>query len=114
MKKVISILVLNSFTHDNRVLNENLSLLNNGYKSIVVAQYDEKLPQHEFISGIEVFRLKLLTKNWPKNLFFKIIKYLEFVVRFLCRFRDADIYLCNDIEALPLGFLVKLLFNTSV
>lgn len=111
MKKVISILVLNSFTHDNRVLNENLSLLNNGYKSVVVAQYNEKLPQHEFISGIEVFRLKLLTKNWPKNLFFKIIKYLEFMLRFLQMFNDADIYHCNDIEALPLGFFVKFLFN---
>jgi glycosyltransferase involved in cell wall biosynthesis len=114
MKKVISILVLNGFTHDNRVLNENLSLLKNGYKSVVVAQYDEKIPQHEFISGIEVFRLKLLTKNWPKNIFFKIIKYLEFIVRFLLQFNDADVYHCNDIEALPLGFLVKLLFNTSV
>ena len=111
MKKVVSVLVLNNFTHDNRVLNENLSLLKNGYKSVVVAQYDEKLPQHEFISGIEVFRIKLLTKSWPKNIFFKIIKYLEFIVRFLLQFNDADIYHCNDLEALPLGFLVKFLFN---
>ena len=111
MKKVISILVLNNFTHDNRVLNENLSLLNNGYKTVVAAKHDGNLPLHEYISGIEVFRIKLLTKNWPKNPFFKIIKYLEFIIRFLCCFRDADIYHCNDIEALPLGFLVKFLFN---
>ena len=111
MKKVISILVLNSFTHDNRVFKENISLLNKGYKTVVVAKYDKNLPQHEYISGIEVFRLKLLTKNWPKNVFFKIIKYLEFIIKFLFLFNDADIYHCNDLEAFPLGFLVKFLFN---
>ena len=111
MKKVVSILVLNNFTHDNRVLNENISLTNNGYKTVVVAQYDKNLPLNEYISGIEVFRLKLLTKNWPKNIFFKIIKYLELIIRFLISFNDADIYHCNDLEALPLGFLVKFIFN---
>lgn len=113
MKKVVSILVLNNFTHDNRVLNENISLLNNGYKTVVVAQHAENLPQHEYISGIEVFRLKLLTKSWPKNILFKIIKYIEFIVRFLLQFNDADIYHCNDLDALPLGFLVKFLFNRN-
>ena len=113
MKKVVSILVLNNFTHDNRVLNENISLTNNGYKTVVVAQYDKNLPLNEYISGIEVFRLKLLTKSWPKNIFFKIIKYIEFIVRFLLQFNDADIYHCNDLESLPLGFLVKFLFNRN-
>ncbi len=110
MKNIVSI-VLNNFTHDNRVLKENLSLSQNGFKPIVVALHEGNLPTHEFFNGIETYRIKLLSKNWSKNPCIQAIKYIELIFRFIFMFKNADIYHCNDLNALPLGILAKLVFN---
>ena len=110
MKKVVSI-VLNNFTHDNRVLKENISLAQNGFKTTVVALHEGNLPIHEYQNGIETSRIKLLSKNWSKNPCVQVLKYIELVLRFIFSFKDADIYHCNDLNSLPLGILAKFIFN---
>lgn len=46
----------------------------------------------------------------PKGFPFAIIKYFEFFLKCLRRYKKADIYHCNDLDCLPLGFLLKI-FN---
>jgi len=108
MKKIANV-VLNDFTNDSRVLKTSQSLKNFGYKPSVVAMHSSGLLEKEKFQGINVERIKLVTKTWPKWKFVKIIKYLEFLLRAVFRFRDADIIHCNDLNALPVGLIIKIL-----
>ena len=110
MKKVLSI-VLNNFTHDSRVLKENLTIKNQGYNTKVLALCDNGQKENEVVSGIEVNRLKLITRPLPKIYIIQLFKYFEFVIRATLKYRNYDIYHCNDLNALTIGVLIKFLFN---
>jgi len=106
MKKVVSI-VLNDFTHDSRVLKECRSLIGEGFHVRVAAMYSQGLSELENIDGLEVRRLRISTRNLPNNVFFSGIKYLQLLWKMYWYSKDADIYHCNDIEALPIGVFAK-------
>jgi glycosyltransferase involved in cell wall biosynthesis len=108
MKRVYSI-VLNPFTNDSRVLKTAVSLRKAGYDARVIAIYEEGLAQEEIIEGVPVRRVKLRTKSWSKHPLVQIIKYFEFLVRAVYACREGDILHCNDLNALPVGAISKLL-----
>lgn len=87
-----------------------MSLKNAGYGVKIVALYKAGLKEKEIVAGIEVERIKLRTRSWPKHPAIKLIKYFEFLLKSLCRYRKADIYHCNDLDPLPAVFLLKV-FN---
>ncbi|HGF7535547.1 TPA: glycosyltransferase [Vibrio cholerae] len=107
MKKIANI-VLNDFTNDSRVLKISKSLVGFGFDSVVVAMHNKGLLEKEEINGVKVRRIKLSTRSWPKWKPVQIIKYLEFLVRASTEFRKTDIIHCNDLNALPVGLLIKL------
>lgn len=77
---------MNEFTNASRVLKQVNSLSNNKIfeKITIIALGSEKLKEYEKISDeIELYRIRLLTRNLPKGLFFQLIKYLEFFIRTL-------------------------------
>lgn len=110
MKRVISV-VLNNFKNDSRVLKEGLSLKRAGYDVKVLALYDGHSDLKEFddVSGLAVHRINLVSKNWSKNIFVQAVKYLEFLIRVIHECFEADIVHCNDLDALPVGVLCKIL-----
>ena len=110
MKKIANI-VLNDFTNDSRVLKISKSLNKNNYHAVVVAIYNKGLKQQDCVDGVEVERIKLTSRYWPKWKPLKIVKYFEFFCRAFWRFRKVDIVHCNDLSALPIGILIKLLRN---
>ncbi len=110
MKTVVSI-VLNDFTHDSRVLKENISLKNAGYSPIVVALHEPGLSELDSRDGIGIRRIRLITKKLGKNLIFQLLKYFEFILRVAVEFKDYDVFHCNDLNTLPVGVLIKLIFN---
>jgi glycosyltransferase involved in cell wall biosynthesis len=110
----IASLVLNNFKNDSRVLKESLSLANNGYKVEVLALHEENLAEHEKLEEISIHRVKLLTKNWPKNIIASIVKYMEFSYRVYQRCKSFDIIHCNDLNALPIGYMIKKFYNKEV
>jgi glycosyltransferase involved in cell wall biosynthesis len=112
VKKVVSI-VLNNFLNDARVLKENVSLQKAGYDVRVVALHEEGLPEREEIQGIPVHRIRLKTKEWPKNKAIQLLKYIEFLYRVIRDHKDGDIYHCNDLNALPVGVIIKKFFNKN-
>jgi len=113
LKKVVSI-VLNNFKNDSRVLKTNISLQNDGYDVTVVALYEDGLKEFESIQNIPVHRIKLRSKNWSKNRFVQLLKYFEFLYRTVKHYYNANIVHCNDLNALPVGVIIKLLLNKNV
>jgi glycosyltransferase involved in cell wall biosynthesis len=106
MKKVISI-VLNNFVNDARVLKEAVTLLSAGYEVTVVCLHDEGLPITEVKSGVNVQRIKLLSRSLPKSNFFWGIKYLEFFFKAFFRFFRGDVIHCHDLNTLSVGYFIK-------
>ena len=115
MKKIISI-VLNNFKNDSRVLKENISLQKAGYDVKVIALHDgSSLQEFDNIQGVSVHRVKLKSKEWSKNKFIQILKYFEFIYRVIKQYKyDCDIVHCNDLDALPIGVIVKKIYNKDV
>jgi len=113
LKKVVSI-VLNNFVNDSRVLKENISLQKGGYDVCVVALHEEGLLEREQVQGIPVYRIRLRSKEWSKNKVVQLFKYLEFLYRVIRDHKDGDIYHCNDLNALPVGVMMKKIFNRGV
>ncbi len=112
MKKVVSV-VLNGFTNDSRVLKENLSLQKAGYDVEIVALHEPSLKPFETVAGIPVHRIRLRSRNWSKNRAVQLLKYAEFVYKAVRRCRRADIVHCNDLNALPVGVIVKRFLNKN-
>jgi len=101
-------LVLNNFENDSRVLKISKSLKQAGHEVQVIALHEESLPIRDDSNGIDVHRIVLSSRNWPRKKFFQLFKYLEFTFRVLMRYRNHDIYYCNDLHTLPLGVMLKL------
>lgn len=112
MKKIVSI-VLNNFKNDSRVLKENISLIRNNYDVKVVALYDDLLEEFELIQTIPVHRIKLKTRTWSKHKIIQIIKYFEFIYKFVKLYKNNDIFHCNDLNTLPIGVIIKIFFNKN-
>jgi len=113
VKKVTSI-VLNNFTNDSRVLKENISLQKAGYDIKVVAWHDAGQKEIEVIQGIPVHRIKLVSKSWPKYKLVKLFKYMEFIFKVVKAYKTSDILHCNDLDALVIGTIIKVIFNKDI
>jgi glycosyltransferase involved in cell wall biosynthesis len=113
VKKIVSI-VLNNFQNDSRVLKTNISLQNGGYDVKVVALFEDGIKEFEIVQNIQVHRVKLVSKNWSKNKFVQLIKYFEFIYRVVKQYKDSDILHCNDLNALPIGVIIKKFFNKDI
>ncbi|XKE47245.1 glycosyltransferase family 4 protein [Halomonas organivorans] len=105
--------VLNSFKHDSRVLKSSHALQSYGFGLLVVALHEDGLLEDDTVRGIKVDRVKLVSRPWPKAKVIQAIKYLEFLVRAVARYRRYKIVHCNDLNALPVGVLIKL-FGSQV
>jgi len=112
-KKVTSI-VLNNFKNDSRVLKENISLQKAGYRVKVVALHEEALQEFEEVQKISVHRVKLKTRGWSKHRLIQLLKYFEFIYKVVKEYKNSDIVHCNDLNALPIGVIIKKFFNKDV
>jgi glycosyltransferase involved in cell wall biosynthesis len=112
-KKVTSI-VLNNFQNDSRVLKENISLQNAGYDVQVVALWEDGVKEHEIVQNIPVHRVKLKSKKWSKNKLVQFIKYFEFLYKVSKLYKNTNIIHCNDLNALPIGVMIKKFFNKNI
>ena len=112
--KSVALIVLNNFKNDSRVLKEAISLKDNNYEVSVVALHEEGCSEYEIIDGITVTRLKLYTRSWSKNTLIQLFKYFEFLIRASLLVKKINIIHCNDLKALPVGFLSKSFFNSRI
>ncbi len=102
-------LVLNNFLNDSRVLKTSKSLLKLGNDVQVVALYELELKEYEIVSNVPVHRVNLKTKYLSKHKLIQIIKFIEFVIRFVVHYRNIDVLHCNDLSALLVGVCTKII-----
>jgi len=110
----IASIVLNNFKNDSRVLKTNISLQNAGYCVEVIALWEEGVDEFETIQNVPVHRVKLKSKNWSKNKLVQLVKYFELMYIVVKKYKNSDVFHCNDLNALPIGVLVKLFFNQKM
>lgn len=110
--------VLNNFINDSRVLKETKSIASNYFNKIcIVALWEDGVNENELLDDKrEVWRIRLISRGLPKNLFFQVFKYFEWIIKIYIRFRKEPISVvhCHDLSALPVGALFKLLKKTKV
>lgn len=113
-KQTVYSIVLNTFEFDSRVLKTNLSLVKAGYDVNLLALYSNGLKKVENINGINLKRLSCVFNRWQGNLPKIMVVVFVFILKASIMARKAKIIHCNDLQALPVGFLVKFLFNRRV
>lgn len=110
--------VLNNFINDSRVLKETKSIASKYFDKIYIAAlWEDGVDENELLdSKREVWRIRLISRGLPKNLFFQVFKYFEWIIKIYIRFRKEPISVvhCHDLSALPIGALFKLLKKTKV
>lgn len=111
--KIVTSIVLNNFKNDSRVLKESISLQKAGYNVKVVALHEELLKEFDEVQNIPVHRIKLKSRGWSKNKAVQLLKYFEFVYRAVKAYKSSDILHCNDLNALPIGVIIKKFFNKN-
>ncbi|MEV3814094.1 glycosyltransferase family 4 protein [Aeromonas allosaccharophila] len=89
------------------MLKTSLSLMSFGFDVKVVALHSDGLLVNENVSGVSVNRIYLMTRRWPKSNLFKLMKLVEFIVRFCISYRESDILHCNDLNGLFVGVICK-------
>lgn len=110
MKKQLVHVVLNNFQNDSRVLKECKVAIENGFDVHVFALHEKGLKTQENIDGINVNRIKLLTKNIKIPIIGNVVKYIEFSLKLIKKTNKLSaikIIHCNDLGPLPICALIK-------
>ncbi|HEY4203131.1 MAG TPA: glycosyltransferase [Devosiaceae bacterium] len=107
-------IAMNGVFNASRILKETQSIVQFGVadKVIIVGLLQDDLQQKEVLDqSRKIVRIKLRTRNWPKNIFFQIIKYIEFVfaVLWMVVAQKAGIINVHSVALLPLGCVAKIL-----
>lgn len=110
---------INEFTNASRVLKQVDSLVNsNTFNHVtILALGSDSLPEFEQLSdSVSLYRIKLLSRKLPKNLFFQTFKYTEFflkVILFISR-NKPEVVNAHALSVLPVALLSKVLFKNSL
>ena len=113
MVKIANI-VFNPFINDSRVLKESISLSRNGYKVEVIAHGDKGLEKVEQKDGFKIIRLNYLDRKIIKSKKEKLKIYLAWIKEVIDYVKDFDILHCNDLNTLPIAFIVKKFYNKNI
>jgi len=108
-----------SFKYETRILKETKSLVNSGLvdKVVIVAIWESDVNEHEQLDDKrEVWRVPLKTRYLPHGYFWKVLKYIEWMVRIFIRFKREHAILvnCHSLSVLPLGILFKMFVESKV
>lgn len=119
MKKTLSI-AWNQLTNDNRVLNQAISLQDNGYKVTLVGyKLNPDLPSREMFKGIKIRRINIGFKYlgfWQRIPYSRNI-YLAIqipTILFIIGLRGFQFIHCHDLNTLIYGVRIKKLIGKRV
>ncbi len=113
MLKIANI-VFNPFTNDSRVIKESISLSNAGYKVEVIAHGDKNLKEYEEQENFIVRRFAYLDRKVTKSKLSKLKIYLSYLKQSVNYCKNFDILHCNDLNTLPIGFIIKKFYNKNI
>ncbi|HIE58438.1 MAG TPA: glycosyltransferase [Sulfurovum sp.] len=113
MIKVANI-VFNSFVNDSRVIKESTSLADNGYIVEVIAHLDKNLIDNEKQGNFTIRRFSYLDRTVTKSKIAKLRAYFKYTKESVLYCKEFDILHCNDLNTLPIGFIIKKFFNKNL
>lgn len=112
-------ITLTEFRNESRVIKEISSLeASETFNSFtVIALGADDVPTDDTITAkAKVRRIRLLTRKLPKNAAFQLLKFIEFMFKCLLMVRKekAQVVNIHTLALLPLGWLLKKLFNVKL
>ena len=107
-------IVFNPFKNDSRVLKESISLAKGGFEVEVIAHGDKNLAKEEIVDGIKVKRFGYLDRKITTSKLSKLKIYLSWVKEIARYVKSFDILHCNDLNTLPIAFIVKKFYNKDI
>jgi len=110
----IANLVFNSFINDSRVLKESISLSDGGYDVEVIAHGDKGLDNFERETNFKIRRFSYLNREESKGIVSKLGAYLNYIRLSAKHCKEFDIIHCNDLDTLPIAFIVKKFYNKNI
>ena len=113
MVKVANI-VFNPFTNDSRVLKESISLAKNAWHVEVIAHGDKDLLVEKKEQNFIVKRFSYLDRKIIKSKFSKLKIYINWIQKVVKYVKDFDILHCNDLNTLPIAFIIKKFYNKNI
>ena len=113
MKKIAN-LVFNSFVNDSRVIKESVSLADAGFQVEVIAHLDKNLQKEEKQKNFLIKRFSYLDRNSTKTKIAKLKAYLIYLKESVNYCKNFDILHCNDLNTLPIAFIIKTIFNKNI
>ena len=113
MTKIV-MFVFNAFTNDSRVLKEATSLQEHHFDVTVIAHKDIGVKREETINNVKIRRFSYLDRKITKDIWGKLKAYLFYMKESILYGKDFDILHCNDLNTLPIGFIIKTFFNKKI
>jgi glycosyltransferase involved in cell wall biosynthesis len=111
-------ITLTSFANESRLRKEAITLRNNIFKSVIIfALYADGLKENQVIAdGVQVQRLRLVSRDLPRHAAFQILKYVEFTLRILLAVSRLKVACINvhALSLLPIGWSIKLIKNSRL
>ena len=107
----VVLFVFNPFINDSRVLKEAISLRNNQFDVTVVAHHDSGLEKYEIVQNIGVKRVSYLDRKDTTSIVLKVLAYFIYLKESIKYAKEFDILHCNDLNTLPIGFIIKSFYN---
>ena len=107
-------LTFDSFVNDSRVEKISKTLSNNGYRVEVIAHLDKGLAKEEKRDNYFVKRFAYLDREVTRGKFSKLKVYLEYIAKSVKYCKDFDILHCNDLNTLPIAFIIKRFYNKDI
>jgi glycosyltransferase involved in cell wall biosynthesis len=110
----IANLVFNSFINDSRVLKESISLAERGHNVEVIAHQDKGLDEVKREKNFTIRRFSYLNREETKGIVSKLGAYLKYLRLSAKHCKEFDIIHCNDLDTLPIAFIVKKFYNKKI
>lgn len=112
-------IAMNSFNFGSRILKETASLVKSEWMQhvYIAALHENGLCENEDIdTRRSIWRARLKSRKWPRNLPIQILKYLEFSVKVIRYARPKKIEVVNihSLALLPLGVFLKWVLGTKL
>jgi glycosyltransferase involved in cell wall biosynthesis len=107
-------IVFNPFINDSRVLKESSSLANAGFNVEVIAHGDKRLENYEIKENFTIKRFCYLDRKITKSKLKKLLIYFKWLKAVITYTKNSDILQCNDLNTLPIAFVVKGFYNKNI
>lgn len=109
--------MLNSYKPDIRVEKEtnSISKIKDNDITYIIALHERELKEKEILGSNRIlFRIQLKSRNLPKIFLTQLIKYIELIhkVNIIVNRHQLHLVHCHDLDALPLGVLLKAKFKS--